>query len=611
MAALLVGEGNFSFSLSLARRGREENIVSTSYETEEQIAERPTAQENVRELRKLGVHVLHAVDGTKLHTHPQLQELSAQYTTVIFNFPHTGGKSNIKRNRQLLRDFFISAAKILSPHGRVCVTLCKGQGGTPADSDQRGHHNSWRVVEMAAEAGLLLSDVQHFDLWAHVGYEPSGYRGGGRGFVLQGALEHVFTLPQPDHASWEVVDDRVCDICQFCCGTNPDAGIEVGRQMRERGLVLRSLLVFPWHPVTRVHRLLVRALQLQAGQGVWSRVKSEIGERGRVHRAPSVCCPGLSEGDVCWQASVGNERDTTFAGNCSTYQEGLFILQSSPFQLLPSLLNSIKRTAGPGVLHTVTSPLVRETVISPNPSLQPISHRLCGVLPLPYTSQSHSTFLSLRHSVILALKSLMSDPTLRSLWTPSTGDVNIVLPGGENATLATFQSHTHQKWEEFPAHFLTFTVNLDTLAMAVYGIPHLSLLWCCDRRFTEQFNRKHDTEKVVFKPFSLFAPCYTHDVSFWVPPDAGHGGRERMDREVWRAVRTVAGWKAVRVTHLETYREERREGKGEEGGEERVSLCYRVEYSSPGEALSWTQTRDLQLRVRERLVSQVPGLELR
>ena len=84
-----------------------------------------------------------------------------------------------------------------------------------------------------------------------------------------------------------------------------------------------------------------------------------------------------------------------------------------------------------------------------------------------------------------------------------------------------------------------------------------------------------------------------------------------MEREVWRAVRTVAGRKAVRVTYLETYREERREGRGEEGGEERVSLCYRVEYSSPGEALSWTQTRELQLRVRERLVSQVPGLELR
>ena len=473
---------------------------------------------------------------------------------------------------------------------------------------------------MAAEAGLLLTDVQQFDPIAHLGYEPSGYRGGGRGFALQGALEHVFTLPQPDHASWEVVDDRVCDICRFCCGTNQDTGIEVGRQMRERGLVLPSLLVFPWHPVTRVHRLLVGALQLQAGQGVWSRVESEVLRGSGVHRAPSACCPGVSEGDVCWQASGRNGGDTTLAGNGSTNQEDVFILQSSPSQLLPSLLNSIRSATGRAVLHTVTSPLVRETVISPNPSLQPTSHCLCGVLSLPSSSQSRSHFLSLRHSVILALKSLISDPTLtlmsgpatlQSIWTPSAEDVNIILAGGENATLATFQSHTHRKWEEFPAHFLTFSVNLDTLAMAVCGISHVSLLWCSDRRFTEQFNRKHDTEKVVFKPFSLFAPCYTHDISFWVPPDAGRGGREKMEREVWRAVRTVAGRKAVRVTYLETYREERREGRGEEGGEERVSLCYRVEYSSPGEALSWTQTRELQLRVRERLVSQVPGLELR
>ena len=634
MATLVVGDGNFSFSLCLARRGCTEKLISTSLETEEQITQRPVARENVSELRKLGVYVFHGVDATKLDTDIQLKDYGAQYATIIFNFPHTGGKSNIKCNRQLLHDFFTSAARVLSPRGRVRVTLCKGQGGTPVDSIQRGHQNSWRVVEMAAEAGLLLTNVQVFDPLAYPGYECTGYRGGGKGFVLDGALEHVFSLPQPDHEPWEVGEKRMYEVCQYCCGSNDGPGLEeVRREMREKGMDPVSLLTLPWHPVTRAHQLLVRALGLQAGQGLWGKVESEVEERVRVDRGPSDCCPSYCEGDIWWNNGGKSGREKT-AGGCSIEREDqseIFMLQSSPSQLLPSLLAHTRHSCsnpGPAVLYTVTAPLVRETVISPNPSLQPISHSLCGFLPLPHSSQTHSTLFSLRHSVILALKSLLPHLTLTSLtssaavqsvWTPSCDDVTVSLASGETATLATFHQ---KKWEEFLTDLLTFTVSLDTLAMAVYGLPHISLLWCRDRRFSEQFNKELDVENVVFKPFSLFAPEYTHDISFWVPPSpsgGGEGEREVMEveREVWRAVRGVAGLSAVRVEHLETYREV--EEKGEEvggvggGGEdrERVSQCYRVWYSSPGSVLSGTQTRDLQLRVRQRLASQVPGLELR
>ena len=48
-----------------------------------------------------------------------------------------------------------------------------------------------------------------------------------------------------------------------------------------------------------------------------------------------------------------------------------------------------------------------------------------------------------------------------------------------------------------------------------------------------------------------------------------------------------------------------------EGGGGMVSMCYRVEYSSLGGVLSCTEARELQLRLRERLTSQVEGLGLR
>ena len=117
--------------------------------------------------------------------------------------------------------------------------------------------------------------------------------------------------------------------------------------------------------------------------------------------------------------------------------------------------------------------------------------------------------------------------------------------------------------------------------------------------------------------------------------------RERVDGEMGRAVRSVSGLRAVSVTRVDTYKaewavggrgggegeREREQVKGEEGvdGErgvkregvvgnrgrsvegERVSVCYCVEYSSAGEALSRSVARELQLRVRERLTRQVEG----
>lgn len=194
---LVIGDGDFSFSLSLCKSSEAANftLVATSYESQKQICLQPRAAENVAELMHRGVVVLYEVDGTCLEGTKELLK-APKFHRIIFNFPHTGGKSNIRQNRQLLKDFFISAAKFLEvPHGEVHVSLCKGQGGTPIDCQKRGYKNSWKIVEMAAEAGLVLTAVKPFKAERYPGYSPSGYRGQSIGFLLDGALIHIFSFP--------------------------------------------------------------------------------------------------------------------------------------------------------------------------------------------------------------------------------------------------------------------------------------------------------------------------------------------------------------------------------------------------------------------------------
>ena len=96
-------------------------------------------------------------------------------------------------------------------------------------------------------------------------------------------------------------------------------------------------------------------------------------------------------------------------------------------------------TTGP-MLRTVTCCTVRETVVSPHPALQPVSHWLCGVLPLSASSEAHTLLPSLRHSVLQALRTILPDPSLHSV---SCGDIEDSV-AGETATLVTFQSHSHR-----------------------------------------------------------------------------------------------------------------------------------------------------------------------
>jgi len=79
-------------------------------------------------------------------------------------------------SKRVCHKSFFSANLILESKGQIFVTLCKGQGGTPADKPMRAWHDSWKVVSMAANAGLILTGVRPFDTDNYRVYSSTGFR---------------------------------------------------------------------------------------------------------------------------------------------------------------------------------------------------------------------------------------------------------------------------------------------------------------------------------------------------------------------------------------------------------------------------------------------------
>lgn len=87
---LLVGEGDFSFSLSLATHfGSARNMVATSLDSQDKIYSKySNAIANVRELEERGCLVLYGVDAKTMSQHFFLS--TQRFDRIVYNFPHVG-----------------------------------------------------------------------------------------------------------------------------------------------------------------------------------------------------------------------------------------------------------------------------------------------------------------------------------------------------------------------------------------------------------------------------------------------------------------------------------------------------------------------------------------
>lgn len=103
---LILGDGNLTFSLSLSRIFPDKYIIATVYEEESEWRKK-YADYNADVLDKIkdeckNTKVVFKVDALDF----EKVSKNTKFTDIIFNFPHYGGKTNLRKCRLLLRKVF-------------------------------------------------------------------------------------------------------------------------------------------------------------------------------------------------------------------------------------------------------------------------------------------------------------------------------------------------------------------------------------------------------------------------------------------------------------------------------------------------------------------------
>nr|XP_027786548.1 ferredoxin-fold anticodon-binding domain-containing protein 1 [Marmota flaviventris] len=611
---LLVGEGNFSFAAALSETlDSSVCLTATCLQHPAELARDPVAQENLQRLRERGTEICFCVDCTQLANAFEPQD--REFDRIYFNFPHCGRKAGVAKNRKLLAKFFQSCVDVLAEEGEVHVALCRGQGGTSADKPQREWHNSWQVVAMAALGGLILSDVLPFRCEAVPGYKCTGYRSQDKSFHIEGALNHIFTRSLPFEGSQpRVFSIKLGD--QWFSFSEPKA--LAGKL--NRGFLEASSC----HPIKIINEKLIVELgkifplkRLKCSFPLLPLEGTSV--------LPSWNCDSMFS---FWINLHEDNSDSEFLNGEITKEMEDFLVSFSQFSIYKSPRRDGKEVhegiSGQAKVWLRSSLLVHVQAIIQAPDFLPGSlyilsgpvFRKCHILPFTMPA-FHETLL------ILGFNQSLKDGCLPSLLNHLTGILDSfltqTLPEGSmlsssvefvpqlnaNNYMIHVKSHnfgpdcakdliigsvtssaaniTHKD-----QYFVFVSINLDLLAMLTWGIADWRMLWTFDNRFMKKFV---PGEIEPFKSYSLYPPCYVHDISFWLNEEKGFD-----ELEFHTVARAVSQDTIISIQFL---------GRFHHPKTEQVSLCYRLTYQTCDKALTQQQVASMQSQFRKEIQQQL------
>ncbi|XP_045751018.1 ferredoxin-fold anticodon-binding domain-containing protein 1 isoform X1 [Mirounga angustirostris] len=608
---LLVGEGNFSFAAALSETlDASARVTATCLRRPADLARDPVAGENLQRLRERGTEVRFGVDCTRLADAFELHH--REFDRIYFNFPHCGRKAGVAKNRELLAKFFQSCKDVLAEEGEVHVALCRGQGGTPADKPMREWHNSWQVVAMAALGGFILSDVRPFSCEAVPGYKCTGYRSQDKSFHVEGALNHIFTRSLPFEGSQpRIFRIKLGD--RWFSFAEPDALV---------GKLNRGFLETPsCHPIRTINEKLIAEL----GKAFpLKRLKCSFPflPEGSTSDLTSWNCDSLSA--AFWiSLREDNSNSESLTGGITQDMED-FLVFFSEFSLLkdpgrdskeeareeiyvqtkvclrPSLLVHVQAVIQgpdflPGSLHVLSGPVFRKCHILP--FTMPAFHETLFILG--FNKNLKDGYLqSLLDHLKGALDSLLIQTLLEGSKLSSSVEF-VFQPNGKDyiinvkshnfgsdcakdliiGSVTTSVTSIHKD-----QCFMFVSLNLDLLAMLVWGISDWRMLWTFDHRFLKNFV---PGKIEPFKSYSLYPPCYVHDISFWLDEK-----KEFDELEFHTVARAVSQETVISIQFLSRFQHPKTQ---------QVSLCYRLTYQTCDKALTPQQVASMQSQFRKEI----------
>ncbi|KAF7059370.1 hypothetical protein CFC21_066283 [Triticum aestivum] len=188
---LVVGDGDFSFSLALATAfGSGENLVATSLDSYESLSHNYSdATSNVAKLEAMGATVLHDVNVKVMNLHADLEP--RLFDRIVFNFPHAGfrgredDEDTIRSHQKLVWRFFATARHMLRRHGEIHVT-----------HKTKHPFSMWCIEQLASESSLAMVEKAAFQIEDYPGYNQkrgSSWRCG-HGFAIGHCSTFKFRL---------------------------------------------------------------------------------------------------------------------------------------------------------------------------------------------------------------------------------------------------------------------------------------------------------------------------------------------------------------------------------------------------------------------------------